>query len=314
MIKGLVTKCQGGLYTVLLDEKIEGEEVVTVRGRGAFRHEKIVLLSGDRVVLERNQDGSYFCKSILERKNSLIRPPLANLDYIFVVIPCKKPMPSLEIVDKMIAIAEFNKIEPVIIISKSDLDKEFAKDMYQIYKNSGFDVFITSSESNEGVDDIIEYLNKITRDKNPICAFAGASGAGKSTLINALFPTLKLETGALSEKIERGKNTTRTTELFPLKELLKNENGGYLADTPGFSLLDFERFDFFTLSDLLGTFRDLNSVSEQCKYTKCSHTKEEGCAILQKIKEGKIEKTRHQSYIALYEVLKKKPSWKNKTK
>ncbi len=310
MIKGLVTKCQGGLYTVLLDEKIEGEEIVTVRGRGAFRHEKIVLLSGDRVELEKNPDGSFFCKGILERKNALIRPPLANLDYIFVVIPCKKPMPSLEVIDKMIAIAEYNKIEPVIIISKSDLDGDFAKDMYNVYKKSGFSVFITSSQSNEGVEDIIDYLNKITRDESPICAFAGASGAGKSTLLNALFPTLGLETGALSEKIERGKNTTRTTELFPLKELLKNKNGGYLADTPGFSLLDFERFDFFSLSDLLSTFRDLNSVSEQCKYTKCSHTKEEGCAILQKVKSGEIERSRHQSYVSLYEVLKKKPSWK----
>ncbi len=310
MIKGLVTKCQGGLYTVLLDEKIDGEELVSVRGRGAFRHEKIVLLSGDRVELERNDDGSFFCKGILERKNSLIRPPLANLDYIFVVIPCKKPMPSLEVVDKMIAIAEYNKIEPVIIISKSDLDDQFAKEMYKIYKSSGFDAFITSSQSNEGVEDIKEYLLKITKEQDPICAFAGASGAGKSTLLNALFPKLSLETGALSEKIERGKNTTRTTELFSLREQLDGARGGYLADTPGFSLLDFERFDFFSLSDLLGTFRDLNAVSEQCRYTKCSHTKEQGCAILEKVKAGEIEKSRHQSYVALFEILKKKPTWK----
>lgn len=310
MILGTVLKGVGGLYTVLLDSEIDNEREISVRGRGAFRHEKIVLLPGDRVELEKNQDGSFFCKRILERKNSLIRPPLANLDYIFVVIPCKKPMPSLEIIDKMIAIAEFNKIEPVIIISKSDLDEGFAEEMYRIYKNSGFDAFITSSYSNEGVSDIYEYIKKITTEKAPICAFIGASGAGKSTLINALFPSLTLETGELSEKIERGKNTTRKSELFSLNSLMGKEFNGYLADTPGFSLLDFERFDFFTLNDLFYTFRELKELENQCKYTKCSHTKEQGCVIIEKVKNGEIEKSRHQSYIALYEILKKKPSWK----
>ncbi|MBQ7353710.1 MAG: ribosome small subunit-dependent GTPase A [Clostridia bacterium] len=310
MILGTVLKGVGGLFTVLLDSEIDNEREISVRGRGAFRHEKIVLLPGDRVELEKNQDGSFFCKRILERKNSLIRPSLANLDYIFVVIPCKKPMPSLEIIDKMIAIAEFNKIEPVIIISKSDLDEGFAEEMYHIYKNSGFDTFITSSYSNEGVCDIYNYIKKIATEKSPICAFAGASGAGKSTLINALFPSLTLETGELSEKIERGKNTTRKSELFPLDSLIGKEYNGYLADTPGFSLLDFERFDFFSLNDLFYTFREFRELENQCKFTKCSHTKEQGCVIIEKIKNGEIEKSRHQSYIALYEILKKKPSWK----
>jgi len=240
----------------------------------------------------------------------LIRPPLANLDVIFVVIPCKKPMPSFEIIDKMISIAEHNKIDPVIIVTKSDLDEGFAKDMERIYKNSGFDVIVTSSESGDGVEGVREYLKKRTASTSPICAFAGASGAGKSTLLNAIFPTLCLETGDLSQKIERGKNTTRHTELFSLKELLGGECNGYLADTPGFSLLDFERFDFFTLEDLFDTFREFKGSVGKCKYTKCSHTKEDGCDVLARVKSGEIEKTRHQSYIALYEILKKKPSWK----
>ena len=310
MIKGTVLKGVGGLYTIRLDEAYNGEIMAQVRGRGAFRHEKLVLLTGDRVELEAQSDGSFFCKSILDRKNSLIRPPLANLDIIFVVIPCKKPMPSFEIIDKMISIAEYNKIDPVIIITKSDLDKDFAKNMEGIYKNSGFDVIVTSSESGSGVDGVREYLKKRTENSAPICAFAGASGAGKSTLLNAIFPTLCLETGDLSEKIERGKNTTRHTELFSLNELLGNGCNGYLADTPGFSLLDFERFDFFSLDDLYDTFREFKLSEGKCKYTKCSHTKEEGCDILARVKNGEIEKTRHQSYIALYEILKKKPSWK----
>lgn len=310
MILGTVLKGVGGLFTVLLDTEIDGEKEIGVRGRGAFRHEKIVLLPGDRVELEKNPDGSFFCKKILDRKNSLIRPPLANLDYIFILIPCKKPMPSLEIVDKMISIAEYNKIEPVIIISKSDLDCDFASEMCRIYKSSGFDAFITSSYSDEGICDILEFIKKITKEKSPVCAFAGASGAGKSTLINALFPSLTLETGELSERIERGKNTTRKSELFPLNALIGDGHSGYLADTPGFSLLDFERFDFFNLNDLFYTFREFKELENQCKFTKCSHTKEQGCVIIEKVKNGEIEKSRHQSYISLYEILKKKPSWK----
>ena len=310
MIKGVVLKGVGGLYTVYLDEEYNGARLARVRGRGAFRHEKLVLLTGDKVELEALEDGSFFCKSILDRKNSLIRPPLANLDIIFVVIPCKKPMPSFEIIDKMISIAEHNKIEPVIIVTKSDLDESFAKDMERIYKNSGFHVIVTSSENGDGVDGVREYLRDKTVSSSPICAFAGASGAGKSTLLNAIFPTLCLDTGDLSQKIERGKNTTRHTELFSLKELLGKEYNGYLADTPGFSLLDFERFDFFALEDLFDTFREFKDLKFNCKYTKCSHTKEDGCEILARVKRGEIEKTRHQSYAALYEILKKKPTWK----
>lgn len=310
MIKGTVLKGVGGLYTVKLDSEHEGKSEVTLRARGAFRHEKLVLLTGDRVEVEPQSDGSFFCKSILERKNSLIRPPLANLDIIFVVIPCKKPMPSFEIIDKMIAIAEHNKIEPIILITKSDLEIDFAKEMYNIYKNSGFDVFITSSENKEGICEVREYLKSRTRNEKPICAFAGVSGAGKSTLMNSIFPELSLETGELSQKIERGKNTTRHTELFSLNQLLGNEYCGYLADTPGFSLLDFERFDFFTLDDLIYTFREFKGSVGKCKYTKCSHTKEDGCDVIARVKNGEIEKTRHQSYIALYDILKKKPSWK----
>ena len=310
MIKGTVLKGVGGLYTVMLDEEYNGQSTASVRGRGAFRHEKLVLLTGDRVELEPQEEGGFFCKSILERKNALIRPPLANLDIIFVVIPCKRPMPSFEIIDKLIAIAEHNKIEPVIIVTKSDIDKDFARELYRVYKNSGFEVFITSSENGEGVSSVKEYLMEVTETKAPICAFAGASGAGKSTLMNALFPTLCLETGDLSRKIERGKNTTRHTELFPLEDLLGKGHMGYLADTPGFSLLDFERFDFFGLDELFSTFREFGRVSGMCKYTKCSHTKEDGCCILEMVKKGEIEKSRHASYVALYEILKKKPAWK----
>ena len=310
MILGTVIKGVGGLYRVRLDQEYEGEKYVSVRGRGSFRYEKTLLLAGDRVELECVSQGEFFCKKILERKNSLIRPPLANLDYIFVVISTKKPTPSLFIVDKLISIAEYNKIEPIIVISKSDLDSKYSEEIYKIYKNSGFEVFVTSSELNEGVEPLLEFLRKITSNAEPICAFAGASGAGKSTLMNTLFPNLALQTGGLSEKIERGKNTTRHTELFPLSELLGKDFNGYLADTPGFSLLDFERFDFFSLEDLFDTFRDFKDSVGKCKYTKCTHTKEDGCDVVSRVKNGEIEKSRHESYIELFNTLKNKPKWK----
>ena len=146
MILGTVIKCLGGLYTVRLDNEIDGEKYATLRGRGSFRHEKTVLLAGDRVELEKTPEGTFFPSKILPRKNSLIRPPLSNLDYIFIVISSKKPTPSLFIVDKMISISEHNKINPIIVISKSDLDSEYANEICDIYKRSGFDTFITSSE------------------------------------------------------------------------------------------------------------------------------------------------------------------------
>ena len=310
MILGTVIKGVGGLYTVCLDEGINGEKYINVRGRGAFRHEKIILLTGDRVEIEMQKENEFFCKRILERKNSLIRPPLANLDVIFSVIPCVKPQPDIHILDKMISICEHNKIEPVIIITKADLDLDFANKIYNTYKKCGFEVFITSSETKDGVEEVYSYINEISKKQAPLCAFAGVSGAGKSTLLNALFPNLKLETGELSQKIERGKNTTRYTELFPFDEVIGQEYQGYLADTPGFSLLDFERFDFFTLDELFDTFREFEISRGQCKYTKCSHTKEDGCDIIARVKKGEIPKSRHQSYPSLYEILKKKPTWK----
>jgi ribosome biogenesis GTPase len=305
-----IIKGVGGLYTAYLDGEINGEKTIKLRARGAFRHEKTVLTVGDRVEIEEVSENEYFCKKILERKNVLIRPPLANLDVLFIVISCKKPDPVFETVDKMIAIAEYNKIEPVIIVSKSDLDEELAKTVEDVYKKSGFKTFLTSSDNKEGLDNVYAYLKDISESENLICAFCGASGAGKSTLMNNLFPKIHLETGELSQKTERGKNTTRHTELFPLCSLIDGGKYGFLADTPGFSLLDFERFDFFNLDDLFYTFREFRESSGKCKYTKCSHTKEEGCDILRRVGQGEIVKSRHESYKDLYEILKKKPSWK----
>ena len=165
-------------------------------------------------------------------------------------------------------------------------------------------VFVISSVTLEGVDEIRSFIDSELRSST--AAFAGASGIGKSTLMNALFPNLKLSTSEISQKIERGRHTTRQVELFPLSDEV---DCGYLADTPGFSMLDFERFDFFSLEDLPLTFREFEDRIGQCRYTKCSHTKEDGCAILEAVRCGDIPRSRHDSFLELYATLKAKKKW-----
>ena len=312
---GIILKGVGGLYTVKITDEASPlyGECVQCRARGAFRHNNITPLAGDRVVLHTDDEikkdhkaasGGLVIDEILERKNALIRPPLANLDYIFVSMAAAHPTPILSTVDKLISIAEFNKIEPVIIITKRDLAEAEAAKILDIYRHSGFTAFAISSVTGEGVEDVRAFIDSELRGK--IAAFAGASGIGKSTLMNALFPNLELSTSDISRKIERGRHTTRQVELFAITE---DTDTGYLADTPGFSMLDFQRFDFFECEDLAYTMREFSDYIGECKYTKCSHTKEEGCAVLAAVKRGDICKCRHDSFLEIYEVLKQKKKW-----
>lgn len=330
--KGKIIKGVGGLYSIRLcntetHRTSFGDSpsplasfTVSCRAKGAFRHEHITPLVGDNVTVayhdssfsEENgsiipsPDGTGIVISeILERKNALIRPPLANLDIIFISMAAASPAPIPETVDKMISIAEFNRIEPVIVIEKCELAREMAEELRKIYTTSGFTVFVLSCKTGEGLYEIKNFIAHGLDGK--IAAFAGASGVGKSTLINHLFPDFELETNQVSRKTERGRHTTRHVELFSLGE---GEDCGYLADTPGFSMLDFERFDFFSKDDLPLTMREFEDYLGLCRYTKCSHTKEEGCAILEAVKAGKIPKSRHDSFISMYNVLKEKKDWK----
>ena len=181
----------------------------------------------------------------------------------------------------------------------------------QIYRKAGFPVFISSSESGNGISALKEYILSL----KGICAFAGASGVGKSTLMNALFPSLSLDTGVLSEKISRGKHTTRSVTLYPMTELIENApSDSYIADTPGFSMLDFIEFDFYTLEDLPHCFPEFEPYLSECRYTDCSHTKESAsdCAIAAAIENGAISKERHESYLSIYADLVGKRPWKKK--
>ena len=296
---GRIIEGVGGLYTVRCEE---GGEVrlIPCRAKGVFRHERITPLVGDNVSIDVSAgEGNAVIDEILERKNSLIRPPMANLDCVFVSIAAAKPAPMLDMTDKLISILEHNDIEPVIVVEKCELDRERAAEIKAIYESAGYPVFVISCETGEGIEEIKGFISS----RKGILALAGASGVGKSTLLNKLFPTLGLFTGSVSRKTERGRHTTRAVTLLELGEEL------YFADTPGFSMLDFERFDFFDLEDLPLSFREINERIGQCRYTKCTHRKEDGCAVVEALKRGEIAKSRHESYVALYEILKNKHKW-----
>lgn len=323
---GKILKGVGGLYTIKLCGADEhalyydapspiSAETVACSASGALRHNRITPLVGDSVEVvftdlsladtdDRAKNKDIRISKILERKNALIRPPLANLDVMFISMAATHPAPVLSTVDKLIAIAEHNGIEPVIIIGKQDLDSAAAEEIRDIYLRSGFSVFVLSAQTGEGTDALKAFIKNDLKRKT--AAFAGASGVGKSTLLNRLFPDLSLQTNEISERIQRGKHTTRHVELYPISN---DEDSGYIADTPGFSLLDFERFSFFDKEDLAYNMREFREYIGKCKYTKCSHTKEEGCAIVEAVRAGDIPRSRHESFVEIYETLKNKNKW-----
>lgn len=300
---GMIIKGVGGLYTVLTD----GGERIACSARGAFRHEGVKPLVGDRVSLSNDADGAAI-DDILPRRNTLVRPAMANLTHLFVVIPAAKPKPDLVTVDKLVALAEDRGIEPVVVVNKCDVDRAEADRIKSIYEGAGFNCFTICAATGEGCDALFGFFTEISKSKVTLSALAGASAAGKSTLMKRLFPTVDFKTGDVSRKIERGRHTTRHVELFEVPDA----PGCYIADTPGFSMLDFTRFNLLELSSLASSFREFSGCLGKCRYTKCTHTKEEGCAVLEKVREGKISKTRHDNYVALYNEIKAIPEWKRK--
>lgn len=312
--KGLIIKGVGGLYSVrLLSEEGSAAQTVSCRARGVFRHEGITPLPGDTVTVSPadgtdSENEEYVIDDICERNNYLIRPALANLTHLFAVIPAANPAPDLYSADKLISASEDRGIEPVIIVTKKDANPENAENIRRIYTTGGFSVFVTDSDGS-GDAELLSYIENSSGKSFFLAAFAGVSGAGKSTLMTRLFPNLQLKTGEVSRKIQRGRHTTRHAELYPV---LNEENTFFIADTPGFSMIDFARFNFVEEENLPYSFREFAPLMGECRYTKCTHTKEEGCAVLEKVKAGEISENRHRSYVAMLEEIKKNPPWKRK--
>lgn len=315
---GKILEGVGGRYTVRLSapETEYHEMTVQALAKGAFRHENVTPLPGDDAELllslpEEHETGataSAVVRDLAERKNALIRPPMANLDLLFVVFASANPAPMPDTIDKLLLIAEHHGITPVIVITKSELSPETVRELEDIYGRTPYRIFTLSALTGEGVEEFRSFVYETLPGRT--AAFAGASGIGKSTLINALFPHLSLETSEVSRKTQRGRHTTRKVSLFPLETLgdVPVDNT-YLADTPGFSMLDFVHFDFFDLEDLPFTFPEFRDHLGTCRYTRCTHLCEEGCSIVDAVARGEIAPSRHASYVALYEILKKKHKW-----
>lgn len=303
-MEGIVVSGVGGFFHVLIREN--GKECrLCCRARGNLRREEARVLVGDHVVVETDieeQQKDAVIVKVLPRNNSMIRPPLANLDTIYAVLSVAEPSPILETTDKLLAIAEHNHINCVIILTKIDLDVTAAARLSALYRAAGYMVFCVSANCGDGIDALAVHLRDYMADGR-IAAFTGASGVGKSSLLNALFPSLSLVTGEISKKIGRGKNTTRHVELYPV---FGTATGGFLADTPGFSMLDFSRFDFMTWQELPYSFREFAPYHGACRYADCNHIKEEACAIRCAVAEGKVALSRYESYATLYTILRSK--------
>lgn len=282
-------KAIGGFYYVRCDGK-EYE----CKARGSFRKSGNSPVVGDKVVISVPDEGFASIEEIRPRINKLKRPALANIDTLVIVCSTVDPEPNFTVIDKMTAAAVNNNMIPAIVVSKNDLRS--GERIAEIYRNSEFPVFLCSPDDTEDVNKLKAFL------KGKVSAFTGNSGVGKSTLINRIFPELDLQTGQISRKLGRGKHTTRVVELFEI-------DGCFVADTPGFSTVDLQRYEMIDKTRLQYCFPEFEKYLGGCQFTSCSHTCEKGCRILQAVADGEIEQSRHKSYVAMYNEVKDIKEW-----
>ena len=271
--------------------------LVTCRARGALRKESQSPLTGDMVEITVER-GKGMVEKILPRRNSFVRPAVANLDALVVFAANTNPVTEPFLIDRVAAIAGDQEVPVYLCVNKCDLDP--AVDLCRIYTNAGFRVIRTSAETGEGAEE----LRSLLRGK--LTAFTGNSGVGKSSMLNRLCPELALPTGEVSEKLGRGRHTTRHVELYRLEE------NTYVADTPGFSSFDTDQMDIILKENLQYAFPDFGEFIGQCQFHDCSHRKEPGCAVTAALGRGEVEKTRYDSYLRLYEKASQIKTWEMK--
>lgn len=291
ILTGTIVKAVSGFYYV---ETTDG--IYECRARGVFRNHKLTPLVGDHceieVLDEADQKGNVV--KLLERKNAFVRPPVANIDQMGIVFAAAAPDPIPFFIDKLTVVAEHHHIKPFLVMNKTDLITEFAQHLPQIYQLAGYEVFCVSATEKKGVETLKEQL------KNKVTVFAGCSGVGKSSLVNLLGDDIRLETGGVSRKIQRGRHTTRTVELFSLGEAT------FVADSPGFSSLDIQDI---RAAELEECFPELHTYIGKCRFRGCSHTSEPGCFVQEALAQGKIAQSRYDSYVQMYQILKEIKEW-----
>jgi ribosome biogenesis GTPase len=302
---GRIVKALSGYYYVVPEEADSLAKPITCRARGIFKKKGISPLVGDSVFYGITENGEGTVDEILPRSSELIRPQVANIDLAVLVFSVIEPTLNLQLLDKFLVHIEHADIEAVLCLSKQDLagdnGVQDAKSMLEaseaieavkrIYEPIGYEVFVTSSRSREGTALLVQRL------KGHLSVFAGQSGVGKSSLLNAIVPGLTLETNEISARLGRGKHTTRHVELIELDE------GGYVADTPGFSQLDFQELG---IEELGSCFREFRALASNCKFRACTHVHEPECAVLKAIEEGHISKSRHDHYLLFMAEMKEK--------
>jgi ribosome biogenesis GTPase / thiamine phosphate phosphatase len=293
MAEGKIIKALSGFYYVLSDN-----DITQCRGRGVFRKNKVTPLVGDYVEFQADNDTEGYLLKVFERKNELVRPPIANVDQAILIFSASEPNFSPGLLDRFLVLVESENIEPVICITKIDLltekEQSAIENYVRDYKSFGYEVILTSSKTEQGLKELAPFL------KDKISVFAGQSGVGKSSLLNALRPELELKTADISAHLGRGKHTTRHVELIEI-------DGGLVADTPGFSSLEFSELD---AENLPSCFPEMVEVSDSCKFRGCLHINEPKCAVKTGVESGTIPSYRYDHYLTFHkEIKERKPRY-----
>ena len=295
MSRGRIEKALSGFYYVNT-----GGEVLRCRARGKFRREGLSPLVGDWVEVRELGGGEGFVEAVEPRKNVFLRPAAANIDQLVIIASAAIPVTEPYLIDRIAAIAALKSCQVLLCLNKCDLDP--ADELYDIYRHSAIQVLRVSAATGEGIPELCAAI------AGKLNAFTGNSGVGKSSILNALDPTFHIQVGEVSTALGRGRHTTRHVELYRL------DCGADVVDSPGFSSFETDALNLELKAHLPETFREFVPYLGKCRFVGCSHTKEAGCAVLEAVRSGSIQKSRHESYLRLYEELKPLQEWQQKRK